>query len=221
MLARVWFGLTALVVLVGLAVQVAVTAGATSGHFSTVSGRLLNLLCFFTIQSNIIVGVTCVLLAINPSRTSTLFRVLRLDGIVAITVTFVVFRIALAGLHDLSGGAAFADFMLHVAAPVLCVLGWLAFGPRPVGGARLVLLSAIFPVAYLVLTLIRGPIVDFYPYPFLDVSSHGYGRVLINSVIVGVLFLGVSAAVTAVDAWLLRRRTGDSTDARTVTEQGR
>ncbi len=219
MLARVWFGLTALVVLVGLAVQVAVTAGATSGHFPTVSGRLLNLLCYFTIESNIIVGVTSLLLAINPNRTSTLFRVLRLDAIVAITVTFVVFRIALAGLHDLSGSAAFADFMLHVAAPVLCVLGWLAFGPRQYGGPRLVLLSAIFPVCYLVFTLIRGPIVDFYPYPFLDAGEHGYGRILINSVIIGVLFLGLATAVIAVDTWLLRRRTGDSTDAPAVAER--
>ena len=219
MLARLWFALTALVVVIGLAVQVAVTAGATGGHFPTVSSRLLNLLCFFTIQSNIIVGVTSLLLAIKPDRTSTLFRVLRLDGIVAISVTFVVFRIALAGLHDLSGSAAFADFMLHVAAPVACVLGWLAFGPRSDGGARLVLLSAIFPVCYLVFTLIRGPIVDWYPYPFLDVNVHGHGRVLINSVIVGGLFLGVAAAVTALDAWLRRRRTGDSTDALTVTER--
>jgi hypothetical protein len=218
-IARVWFGLTALAVVIGLAVQVDVTAGTTGGHFPTVSGRLLNLLCFFTIQSNIMVGITCLLLAINPNRTSTLFRVLRLDGIVAITVTFVVFRIALAGLHDLSGSAAFADFMLHVAVPVLCVLGWLVFGPRAGGGARLVLLSAIFPLCYLALTLIRGPIVDFYPYPFLDVRAHGYGRVLVNSLIVGVLFLGVAAAVNAVDGWLLRRRTGDSTDARAVTGQ--
>ena len=43
-------------------------------------------------------------------------------------------------------------------------------------------LAAIFPLAYLLLTLIRGPIVDFYPYPCLAVGIHGYGRVLINSV---------------------------------------
>lgn len=220
-MARVWFGLTALVVVVGLAVQVEVTAGATGGHFPTVSGRLLNLLCFFTIQSNIIVGVTSLLLAVNPDRPSTLFRVLRLAGIVAITVTFVVFRIALAGLHDLAGAAAFADFMLHVASPVLCVLGWLLFGPRQRGDRRLVLLASIFPLAYLGLTLIRGPVVDFYPYPFLDVTTHGYSRVLVNSVIVGVLFLALAALVVTVDNLLLRRRTGDSTDALAVTDRER
>jgi hypothetical protein len=221
MIARVWFGGTALVVLVGLTVQLCVTAGATSGHFASVGGRVINLFCFFTIQSNVLVGVTCLLLAVRPVQTSTLFRVLRLDGIVAITVTFIVFRVALAGLHELTGAAAFADFMLHVATPVLAVLGWLLFGPRQPGGPRLVALAAIFPLAYLLLTLIRGPIVDYYPYPFLDVGIHGYGRVLINSVIVGVLFVGLTAAVVAVDNWAVRRRTGDCTDARAVTDQER
>ena len=221
MLARVWFGVTALVVLVGLVAQLVVTARATGGHFATVPGRLVNLFCFFTIQSNVIVGVTSLLLAINPHRTSTLFRVFRLDGIVAIAVTFVVFHVALAGLHELTGYAAFADFMLHTAAPVLCVLGWLLFGPRHRTGPRLVILAVIFPLCYLAFTLIRGPLVDFYPYPFLDVRTHGYGRVLVNSVIVGVLFLGLGAGVAALDNWLAGRRTGDSTDALGVTGRGR
>lgn len=95
---RIWFGVTALVVLVGLVVQLWVTARTTGGHFPTVGGRVVNLFCFCTIQSNVIVGVTSLPLAIRPHRTSTLFRVLRLDGIVAIMVTFVVFRVALAGL---------------------------------------------------------------------------------------------------------------------------
>jgi len=204
-LARVWFAATALVVLVGLVVQIVVTAGATGGHFPTVGGRLVNLFCFFTIQSNVIVGVTSLLLALNPHRTSMLFRVLRLDGVVAIAVTFVVFRIALAGLHDLSGSAAFADFMLHVASPVMCVVGWLMFGPRQHTGPRPVLLAAIFPLCYLALTLVRGPIVDFYPYPFLDIAEHGYARVLLNSVIIGALFLALAAGVAAVDNRLARR----------------
>ncbi len=204
-MARVWFGVTALVVLVGLVVQAVVAAGATGGVFPTAGGRLVNLLFYFTIDSNVIVGVTSLLLAINPHRTSTLFRVLRLDGIVAITVTFVVFHVALAGLQELSGSAAVADTLLHTASPVLCVLGWLLFGPRQRGGARLVGLSLIFPLCYIAVTLIRGPIVDFYPYPFLDVRAHGYLSVLVNSVIVGVLFLCLAAGVTALDNWLVRR----------------
>jgi hypothetical protein len=215
-IARVWFGLTGLVVLVGLVVQGVVTAGATGGHFPTAGGRLVNLFCFFTILSNVIVGVTSLLLALNARRTSTLFRVLRLDGIVAIAVTFVVFHVALADLQELSGSAAFADFMLHTASPVLCVLGWLLFGPRQRGGPRLVALALIFPLCYIVFTLIRGPIVDFYPYPFLDVRVHGYPRVLVNSVVVGVLFFCLAAGVTALDNWLIRRPSRAEGAGRTI-----
>jgi hypothetical protein len=218
-IARVWFGVTALTVLVALVVQSVLAAGNTDGHFSTTGGRLVNLFCYFTILSNVIVGVTSLLLALNPHQTSTLFRVLRLDGIVAITVTFVVFHVALADLQELSGSAAFADFMLHTASPVLCVLGWLLFGPRQRGRPRLVLLALIFPLCYIAFTLIRGPIVDFYPYPFLDVRIHGYPRVLVNSVVVGVLFLGLAAGVTVLDNWLVRRRTADPTKAPVVTSQ--
>lgn len=205
-MARVWFAVTALVVLVGLVVQAVVTARHTGGFFPATGARLVNLLFFFTIESNVIVGVTSLLLAVNPHRTSTLFRVLRLDGIVAIAVTFVIFHVALAALQELSGPAAVADFLLHTASPVLCVLGWLLFGPRQPGGLRLVVLALVFPLCYIVLTLIRGPIVDYYPYPFLDVRIHGYLGVLINSVIVGVLFLCLAAGVTALDTWLARRR---------------
>ena len=110
---------------------------------------------------------------------------LRLDGVVCIAVTFVVFHVALADLHDLQGLAKVADFLLHTASPLLCVIGWLVFGPRGRTSWRTVRLAAIFPVAWLVFALVRGPLVgDYYPYPFLDVGAHGYPRVLLNCAVV-------------------------------------
>jgi hypothetical protein len=73
--ARVWFGLTAVVVAAGITVQLFVTAGVERGHFPTVPGRLFNVFCFFTIQSNIILGVTSALLAWRLHRRSLIFRV--------------------------------------------------------------------------------------------------------------------------------------------------
>ena len=206
-ISRIWFGLTAVVVLIGLAVQVVVTARFTGGHFDSVAGRTFNLFCFFTVQSNVIVGVTSALLALNPDRPSTVFRVFRLAGLVGIAVTGVVFHVVLAGLQELQGYAAFADFMLHTASPLLCVVGWLLFGPRVASGPRVVALALLYPLAWLVFTLVRGPLVDFYPYPFLDVRVHGYPAVLLNCVIVGVLFTALAAAATALDRTLARRGT--------------
>jgi hypothetical protein len=197
--ARVWFALTATVVFAGLAIQIVDTAEYEGGHFGTVGGRLFNLLCFFTIQSNIIVCVTTLLLAISVTRGSTIFRVFRLDGLVCITVTFVVFQLALRHLQDLTGTAAVADALLHTVSPIMCVVGWLLFGPRCLTSLRVTLLSMLYPIAWMVFTLVRGPIVDYYPYPFIDPRDNGYLTVSLNLALIAVLFLAVAGGATWLD----------------------
>ena len=197
--ARVWFGLTALAAITGVVIQLFVTASLTTGFFRTSTTRTLNVLLFFTIQSNIIVGVTCLLLAIEPSRSSLAFKTWRLTGVVAITITGLVYHTVLARLFDLESWALVADNLIHTVVPVLAVLGWLLFGPRRQTSRTVVRLSVLFPVAWLVFTLIRGAIVHFYPYPFVDVSRFGYVRVLINCVWVAVLYLGIATGAAALD----------------------
>jgi hypothetical protein len=203
--ARICFALTAVAVLVGLVTQLIVTATSPGGFFTDTTSRTLNLFAYFTIQSNIIVGVTCGLLAVRPNRESTVFRVFRLDGLLCITVTFVVFRVALAGLHDLHGGAAFADFMLHGVVPVLCVFGWVAFGPHGTLTTPVAAWSTVFPLAWLAFTLIRGAFIDWYPYPFIDVVANGYGTVSRNCLFIAVFFVALAAGATALDRLLSRR----------------
>jgi hypothetical protein len=50
----------------------------------------------------------------------------------------------------------------------------------------------LFPAAYLGYSLIRGPLVDWYPYPFLDPAEGGYQEVTMWSgvVLVVILVLG-------------------------------
>jgi hypothetical protein len=201
-LARAVFALTALAVLVAVAVQLPWTANLAGGHFATPAGRVFNMFCFFTVQSNVLVGVTTGLLAVRPERTSTAFGVFRLAGLVGITVTFVVFHVALASLQDLQGAAAFTDFLFHTFAPLLAIAGWIAFGPRGPATWRAAALTLLFPVLWGVFTLVRGPFVDFYPYPFIDVRTLGYGRVLVNIAVVGVLFYALAAVAVALDGRL-------------------
>jgi len=190
---RASFGLTALLVGFGLVVQTIVTATGEGVYFHTPFTRGLNVFAFFTIQSNLIVGVTSLLLAIDPNRSSTAFNVFRLTGIVAITITGIVYHSVLRQLFDLEGWALVADNVLHTIVPVLAVVVWLVLGPRALTSRRIVWLSALFPAAWPLFTLIRGEIVGFYPYPFIDVATLGYARVLVNSVLVAALYLGVAA----------------------------
>ncbi len=203
---RAWFGLTALAVFAGIIIQVFVSANASGGAFHTAAGRVFNVFCFFTIQSNLIVGVTCLLLAMNPNRSSTMFKVFRLTGLVAITITGIVFHAVLAKLLDLESWALVADNLVHTVVPIMAWVGWLAFGPRGLTSRRVRWLSVLFPVCWLIFVLIRGPIVHYYPYPFVDVIHLGYARVLINCVWVALLYLAVATGATMLDTWLSRSK---------------
>jgi len=204
--ARWWFGLTAAAAGLGVTISVAVAANATGGYFTTTLGRIFNVFCFFTIQSNLIVGITSLVLALDPRRTSTAFDTFRFIGIVAIVITGIVYHSAIRDLMEVQSWALVADRLVHTVVPVLAVATWLIHGPRGRATRRVMWLSLLFPVAWFAFTLIRGPIADFYPYPFVDVTRLGYADVLLNASWVGVIYLGVAAGAVALDGWLTKLR---------------
>jgi hypothetical protein len=197
---------TAVVVATGLVIQLDTTADSTGGFFADRTDRVLNVFTFFTIQSNILLGVTCLIVAIAPRTRSTVFRVARLCGLIGITITGVVFHLALRDLQDLTGQAKVADFLLHTVSPILGVSGWLLFGPRRLTSKTVVWLTLAFPIAYGVFTLIRGEAIGWYPYPFMDVGEHGYPRIIVNCVIIGAAVVACATGAHALDRRLPGRR---------------
>lgn len=199
-LAQACFAATAVAVAAGVVIQVVVAATADPGQFDSAWARVLNVFCYFTTLSNVIVGVTCAALALRPTRTGPVFTPARLTGVVAITITGVVYHLVLAQDADLHGWAVVSDALLHTVVPLLCVGGWLAFGPRAGTTGRAMAWTLAFPAAWTAATLVRGALTGFYPYPFIDVDRHGYGRVALNLAVITVLFLAVAGA-----AWLVAR----------------
>lgn len=203
-LARWFFAATALVVAAGIVIQLPVTATTRAGHFADATARTFNVFTFFTIDSNLLLGVTCGLLAIRLERSSALFRVLRLAGVVGMTITGVVFHVALASILELDGWAQAANQLQHTVAPLLAVAGWLLYGPRGQTSRRYALYALAYPIAWMAFTLIRGAAIHWYPYPFIDVDVIGYGRAGVNAVWVAALFLAVTAAAVGLDGFLVR-----------------
>jgi hypothetical protein len=197
---RAWFAVTAVVALTGLVTQVVVTASASDG-------RVANLLCFFTIDSNLLVALTSALVALGRAR-GPLFRVLWLDALAGIIVTGIVYQVALAGLYDLHGLAFFADTMLHKVTPILFVLGWLLVGPRGALTWRTVWWSLAYPLAWLAFTLPRGALTGFYPYPFVDAGALGYGQVTLNCLFIGLFFTALGAGAFLYDRRFARLGSG-------------
>jgi len=201
--SRVWFGVTAACVAAGVILSVH-TAVNTSGRFHTPFQRGLNAFAFFTIQSNLIVGCATLALALNPDRSSGTFKVLRLTGLVAISLTGVVYHVAIAHLLELDSWDLVGDQLVHTVVPILAVAGWVMFGPRRLTSARVARLSVIFPVLWFAFTLARGSIVHWYPYTFIDVGSLGYGKAIVNCLWISLLLLGLAGAATALDRTLGR-----------------
>jgi hypothetical protein len=197
--ARAWFAATAACVVAGVAISAVTAANNTGGHFHPAVARAANAFAFFTIQSNLLVGAATLLLALRLDRSSQAFAVLRLSGLVAITVTGIVFHAVLAQTLDLKSWDAVGNELVHTVVPVMAVVGWLLAGPRGLVSKQIVWLSLIFPGCWLAFTLIRGAIAHWYPYPFIDVTQLGYGRALFNCVWVAVLMLGLAAGAAVLD----------------------
>jgi hypothetical protein len=205
-LARVWFAVGALVVVVALVIQIPITAAhVDDAFFTTPAARVANLFTFFTILTNLLVAATDLVLAVRPTARSTLLRVARLDAVLAITITAVVYHVLLAGLDQFSGAEELANQLWHTVSPVLTVGGWALFGPRGLVDRRIVVLSLAYPVAWLACTLVRGALIGWYPYPFLQVDELGYGPVGLYCAAITLLFLAVAAGVAGIDRLLAGR----------------
>ena len=214
--ARSWHGVAALIGLVGLGAQV---IALINGENYSVLGPAMswwNFFSYFTILSNILVLGINADLALNPrGRASTLWQVLRLNAVVNISVTGLIAFTLLRRLPEvqaLVGLGRLSDTLLHYVVPTLTVLGWLLFGPRPRFTIRTVWLSLIFPAAWLLYTLLRGAVVTWYPYPFVDLRIIDPLEVFINCVFIGAMFVGFGFTVLQLDNRLKPRLSRESSD---------
>ena len=198
---RVALGLNAVVAAVGLTIKFAEAATTADPQFPSVFGRVANELCYFTIESNLIVVAVCVALCWRPQRWSWVAGAPRLTGLVCITVTGVVYYAVLAGDQHYVGIAKVGDVLAHFVSPLLYIGTWLV-GSRGLTARGDVGRAMVFPILWVALTLVRGSIIHIYPYGFVDVAANGYVAVIITIVVM----LAAAGAMAAAAVWFDRRR---------------
>ena len=197
--SQIFNGAVGVLVVAALAVQSVLNVRSGTVPMPT---RFVRMFSFFTVQSNILVAVAACTLALDRARDGRWWRVLRLDALVGISVTGVVYTTVLRTQQQLHGWAVATDAVFHYAVPLAAVIGWLAFGPRPRCDARTVCWSLAWPVAWLAYTLLHGYVTGWYPYPFIDVTRHGYGIVGLNALAVTAALVVMAAAFWLGDAYL-------------------
>jgi hypothetical protein len=146
---------------------------------------------YFTNLSNLFAA--CVLLM--SARAGPILRAMAAINMVVVGIVFAV----LLRNSDLGALLPWVNFVVHYLMPCVVVLDWIMLPPRIRLGVRELLVCLIFPALYLVYVLVRGSIVNWYPYPFLNpVKVGGYAGVAAYAVGVTVVFILAGVVLFAI-----------------------
>lgn len=204
--ARIWNAALVLNGLTALTIQIVLvlTGGPDPNTGETVASvgvatRMVQTISFFTVQSNLLVLAVAATLVVDPHRDGRFWRVLRLDALLGITVTGLVFDLILIRYVDPTGWQLVATIGFHYIAPWATLLGWLLLGPWPRIDRRTAAWAFVWPFAWIVYTFVHGALADWYPYPFLDVSEVGYASALRTTAGVLAVSLVLVAAFAGID----------------------
>lgn len=146
--------------------------------------NVANFFSFFTIESNVLAVISLIIGGVFAyskvkSRRYDFFR-----GAVTVymVITGVVFSFLLAGIENAQLTAVpWDNIVLHYIMPIVIAIDWFMDPPKQRFALKRAALWLIFPILYLFYSLIRGSIVNWYPYPFLNPANGGYGTMAITA----------------------------------------
>lgn len=159
----------------------------------------VNFFSFFTIQSNVFAAL--VFLAMGCIRRTAhngyVLDILRGAATLYMGITGIVYTLLLSGLEaQLQTPIPWVNTVLHYIFPLVVIIDWLIALPKRTITYGRALLWLIFPLAYLAYSLVRGEVIGWYPYPFLNAEKLGYLQVSITvaCVAIGTILLCLALA---------------------------
>jgi hypothetical protein len=162
--------------------------------------HLVNFFSYFTIETNLVVGVVLTIFCAQPQAERFLSGPsLNAALVVYVIVVGVVYELLLRHLWHPQGLRLLADTLLHDAVPLFYSLFWLLLLPK--GKLRWPdpVTWLIYPLLFFIYSMLRGTAFGIYPYPFIDASKLGFAVVLLNATVLLAVFFGLGAGVTALD----------------------
>ncbi|MGW4848190.1 Pr6Pr family membrane protein [Nocardia brasiliensis] len=157
-----------------------------------------NYFSFFTIQSNVL-GVLVLLIGGLVDPQSHRWQVVRGATTLYLLITGVIYAVLLANIDVMLTDRWINDVM-HRVLPIVLVADWVLVPARArvALSPRLIVLWLLYPLIYGAYTLIRGPFVDWYPYPFIDPRGQGYISLTIGLIVLTGVFTLLAVAIAAV-----------------------
>ena len=144
-----------------------------------------NFFSYFTIQSNIFAFVMLIVsaLAVASNKRSTKLNLLRGAATLYMVITGIVFAVLLAGVEgSILTAVPWDNLVLHYIMPVVLLVDWLVDKPSKAMTFKSSFVWLIYPLTYVIYSLVRGQLVNWYPYPFLDPKTKGFSGVFLTAV---------------------------------------
>ncbi len=203
--------LIAVIAWVGVVLQLYLSVRLTLSSGKSLVEGLVAFLGYFTVLTNIFVGLAAALpLMFGGSRLGRWFGTGMVLGcaVTAIVLVGIGYHLLLRNVWAPEGLQWVADVMLHYVVPLAYFAYWILFPPMQRLPTWAPLAWCLYPVAYAVYVFARGELLGSYPYHFIDVTSLGYAKVLINSLGLLIAFVVVGSAVPGTARF--RNRTPDA-----------
>jgi hypothetical protein len=183
---RVCRGLLALAALTAISYDVAAGPGVSDADYFS----------YFTVLSNLFASAMLLYGALRSGRERPgTIEMFRGAAVVYILTTGIVYLLLLSG-H--APAYPWVNAILHYLMPVAVTLDWLLDPPHVrLDPARTVVLWMAFPLLYIIYTLARGAIVNWYPYLFVN-PHRGGGYLLVagDCLAVGIGIIALIATTT-------------------------
>ncbi|MDG9884986.1 Pr6Pr family membrane protein [Pseudomonas sp. GD04058] len=204
MSAKGWTGAAAVLGWCGLTVQLYLILIARWQGDASLLGGLVNFFGFFTVLSNILVATVLTADAFGRDASARRFWLAPsvVSGVLAsILFVAIAYSLLLRHLWQPRGWQWIADGLLHDVMPLLFALYWWRRTHK--GALRIghVLAWSGYPLVYFGYVLLRGQMIGFYPYPFIDVAALGYEQVLLNALVMLAAFMLLGLCVVGLDRW--------------------
>lgn len=212
--AAVRMAMAALIVAAVIA-QAALTVSGAIDASRDVTTTVVNFFSFFTIQSNVVAAVTLALGALwtwargrRERVEPRWFAILLACATSYMLVTGVVYNLLLRNVSVAEGlTVPWSNEVLHVFGPLFLLVDLFVAPRRRALPWSTIGIAVIYPIAWVVYTLIRGPLTTapltgapwWYPYPFLDPHLQGgYGGVAVYIVGIAVAMAAFATLVVCV-----------------------
>lgn len=153
----------------------------------------VNFFSYFTVENNILMAITFLVsaLAVAAGKKSRALDVLRGVSTVMILVVGIGFVALLSTMDPIVLTAVpWDNLVLHYIIPIAALIDYLIDRPATKFDFRRSLAWLLLPIIYVSYALTRGALTGWYPYPFLDPATSGYGSVAF--VISSLLVLGIA-----------------------------